>query len=613
MAGHDTSYPARFQALPVRPPGRSAKGYNRYLLVIGRNIGNYKVVRVLGEGGMGTVYLAEHPMIGKRVAVKMLRPDLGTDPGLVSRFFQEAKAVNEIRHPNIVDISDFGHTDDGIVYFVMELLEGRSLRDRLSESGPLPVEQAVATARQVIDALAAAHRVGIIHRDLKPDNIFLVTDTQVPGGIRAKLFDFGVAKLVGEKQAQVGHKTVDGAVVGTPYYMSPEQALCHEVGAAADIYAMGVVLYEMLTGQVPFRSEQLVLLLNAILKQPAPPPSVVRPEIPPWLDRLVLRCLEKDPEARPRSMEEVSAVLGAGMAELGGGETALGATMLAPAGAALTPGVVSQSTSIRASAAARTSAAQRAVAAAARTTASTQAAAAGAASSAGLRQAVGTAAASSASLRQAVRGGVARPGEGPGLVARVRDYLDTRRVQRVAVPLIVVSALVIVASIFLSSATKRPVTEIVPEVAPPPPQAPAHAAIRINSEPSGAEVIRLSDNRRLGTTPLVDIRLADGHEVNYRFHLPGYTDVQIPFQPSAAGRFEITATLSPVERRSDSHARGSAGAGRRGRRDKKQLVQHVAAPAPTATPVAAEPQPALQPATLPPLGERNPVRRLGRR
>jgi serine/threonine-protein kinase len=290
--------------------------------VIGRSIGNYKIARVLGEGGMGTVYLAEHPMIGKRVAVKMLRPDLGADPGLVSRFFQEAKAVNEIRHPNIVDISDFGHTDDGIVYFVMELMEGQSLRDRLT-AGPMPIDQTITVARQVIDALAAAHRVGIIHRDLKPDNIFLVNDAELPGGFRAKLFDFGVAKLLGDKQ-QVGHKTIDGAVVGTPFYMSPEQALCHDVGVSADIYAMGVVIYEMIAGTVPFHSEQLVLLLNAILKQPAPPPSRLRPSTPAWLDRLVLRCLEKDPEARPRSMEEINAVLAAGSAEMSGGEAALG-------------------------------------------------------------------------------------------------------------------------------------------------------------------------------------------------------------------------------------------------------------------------------------------------
>ena len=576
--------------------------------MIGRNIGNYKIVRVLGEGGMGTVYLAEHPMIGKRVAVKMLRPDLGTDPGLVSRFFQEAKAVNEIRHPNIVDISDFGHTDDGIVYFVMELLEGKSMRDRLSEYGPMPIEQAITTARQVIDALAAAHRVGIIHRDLKPDNIFLVADPQVPGAFRAKLFDFGVAKLVGDKQKQVSHKTIDGAVVGTPFYMSPEQALCHEVGAAADIYAMGVVMFEMLTAQVPFRSEQLVLLLNAILKQPAPPPSKLRPEIPPWLDRLVLRCLEKDPEARPRSMEEVSKVLGAGMTELGGGEAALGATMIAPAGTTPTPVVVPHASAVRATMA-RTAAAGRTVAAteaaAARTTA---------ARAADAVPADAPAAASSASLHAAtIRRGVARPGDAPGLARRVRDYLDTRRVQRVAVPLFLVTALVVVGTIFLSSKSQRPVTEIVPEVAPPPAPAPTHVALHLNSDPSGAEVIRLTDNRRLGTTPLVDIRLADGQEVNYRFHLAGHTDVQMPYHPTEAGKFEITATLTPNERHSDSYPRTSGSSSRHGRREKKQAEKHSAPAAltPTLAP-ATQPREVMQPATLPPLGDRNPVHRLGR-
>lgn len=549
---------------------------------------------------MGTVYLAEHPMIGKRVAVKMLRPDLGTDPGLVSRFFQEAKAVNEIRHPNIVDISDFGHTDDGIVYFVMELLEGKSLRDRLSDAGPLPIELVITTGRQVIDALAAAHRVGIVHRDLKPDNIFLVADTQVPGGLRAKLFDFGVAKLLGEKQNQVGHKTIDGAVVGTPFYMSPEQALCHEVGAAADIYAMGVVLYEMLTGQVPFRSEQLVLLLNAILKQTPAPPSQARAQVPPWLDRLVLRCLEKDPEARPRSMEEISATLGAGMSEMAHAEAALGATMIAPAGPA--PAPVEGPAAVRATVA-RTAVAQR-------LTAAPEAVAAR--PSTGSHAAVPPVSSSATARHAAIRGGVARAGEAPSLVARVREYLDTRRVQRVAVPLILVAAVVIVASIFLSSASKRPVTEMVPEVATVPPPAPAHAAIHLNSEPSGAEVIRLADNRRLGTTPLVDIRLADGTTVNYRFHLAGYTDVQMPVQAAAAGKFEVTASLSPVERRAEApHA--ASGASRHGHHERKVVAQSApvsSAPSAAPAPAAAAPREPLQPA-LPPLGDRNPVHRLG--
>jgi len=567
--------------------------------VIGRSIGNYKIVRVLGEGGMGTVYLAEHPMIGKRVAVKMLRPDLGTDPGLVSRFFQEAKAVNEIRHPNIVDISDFGHTEDGIVYFVMELMEGKSLRDRISEEGPMPIDLAVTFARQVIDALAAAHRVGIVHRDLKPDNIFLVADAQVPGGFRSKLFDFGVAKLLGDKQKQVGHKTIDGAVVGTPFYMSPEQALCHDVGAAADIYAMGVVMYEMVTGTVPFRSEQLVILLNAILKQPAPPPSRIRREIPPWLDRLILRCLEKDPEARPRTMEEVSAILSAGSAELSGSEAALGAnmmaTMLAPVG--LTPAPVA----VGSMGTARTQVPRQATAV--REHAAAQPAQPGKPES-------------SASLpRQTMfRGGTARPSEAVGLVTQVRAYLDTRRVQKVAIPLIVVLAGGIVASIFVSAAAKRPITEIVPEVAPPPLPQPSHASIHINSEPPGAEVFRLNDNRSLGTTPLVDIRPADGRQVNYRFRLAGHTDVQMPIQVVAPGKFELNASLTPTERKSDSSGRGQSGSGHHASRshDKKHpaMAAPAEAPAPRAVPVM-QPRETSSPSGLPPLGERNPVKRLG--
>jgi serine/threonine-protein kinase len=377
--------------------------------------------------------------------------------------------------------------------------------------------------------------------------------------------------------------------------MSPEQALCQDVGAAADIYAMGVVMYEMVTGKVPFQSEQLVLLLNAILKQPAPPPSRMRPDTPPWLDRLILRCLEKDPEARPRSMEEVGAILAAGSTDMSGSEVALGATMMATVG--LTPPPMA----IGHAAAARTSVARA-------PTAVGQVAAVG-------NTALPSKPSSATSLprQTAPRGGIARPSAPMGLVTQVRTYLDTRRVQRVAIPLIVFVAGGIVASIFVSSASKRPVTEIVPEVAPPPPPQPSHASIHLNSEPPGAEVVRLGDNRQLGTTPLVDIRPADGRQVRYRFHLAGFTDVQIPFQATAPGKFELMATLSSVERRSDSGGRAPAGSDRRARHghDKKP----AAAAAPTEAPRAAPITPAretLPPSALPPLGERNPVIRLGR-
>jgi tRNA A-37 threonylcarbamoyl transferase component Bud32 len=494
--------------------------------LIGRSIGNYKIVRAIGEGGMGTVYLAEHPMIGKRVAVKMLRPDLGTDPGLVSRFFQEARAVNEIRHPNIVDISDFGKTEDGIVYFVMELLEGRSLRDRLNAEGPLPIDDVATIGRQVCDALAAAHRVGIVHRDLKPDNIFLLADPT--GALRSKLFDFGVAKLLGEQEKQVGHKTIAGSVVGTPFYMSPEQALCQEVTAAADIYAMGVVMFEMVTGRVPFAAEQLVLLLNAILKEPAPPASQFRPDVPAFLDRLILRCLEKDPGARPRTMEEVVALLGAGAADLAGQSVAFGETIAVGPGLTVPRPTAARPTAMTArTSAPSTHATVRPQAILARTVAAAPAA-----------QANGDGASAAVA-----RGGSARDREVLALLGLARGWLNSPRVTRAAIPLVIVAAAVIVASVFMSTASAPSITREIVAEQPPPLPAPTHAAITLDSEPAGAEVTRINDGRLLGTTPLVDIRPVDGQQINYRFRLAGYTDVQMPFQITTGGSFEVKASL----------------------------------------------------------------------
>src|SRR3954469_11911527 len=210
--------------------------------MIGRRVGNYQIIRSLGEGGMGAVYMAEHPRIGKQVAIKVLHARLCADPGVVSRFFQEARGVNEIRHPNIVDIADFGETEDGVFYFVMELLSGRTLRERLSQGGALPVGEGLAIAQQVADALGAAHRVGIVHRDLKPDNIFLLDDSrkETPP---IKLFDFGIAKLL-RSEPSSPHRTAPGQVMGTLSYMAPEQMEGREVDARTDIYALGVVLYE---------------------------------------------------------------------------------------------------------------------------------------------------------------------------------------------------------------------------------------------------------------------------------------------------------------------------------------------------------------------------------
>ena len=573
--------------------------------MIGRSIGNYKIVRVIGEGGMGTVYLAEHPMIGKRVAVKMLRPDLGTDPGLVSRFFQEARAVNEIRHPNIVDISDFGKTEDGIVYLVMELLEGRSLRDRLNAEGALPLDEVVTICQQVCDALAAAHRVGIVHRDLKPDNIFLLTDPTQPSALRSKLFDFGVAKLLGEQDKQVGHKTIAGAVVGTPFYMSPEQALCQEVGAASDIYSMGVVMFEMVTGGVPFNAEQLVLLLNAILKQPAPPASQFRPEVPPFLDRLILRCLEKDPGARPQTMEEVIALLNAGAAELSGQSIAFGETMAAGPGLA-------KLTAPRASMARPTAIPARTSAPRSRTTATPQTAPVPIGETApALRTMV---ASDGASAGAAVgRRGSARQG-GAGLLGLARSWLNSPRVVRAAILLAILAAAVIVASVFMSSASAPSVTREIVAEQPPAPPTPSHAAITLDSEPTGAEVTRLNDGRLLGTTLLVDIRPVNGQQINYRFRLAGYTDVQIPFQLTTGGSFEVKANLELKTREPSRSV--SSGSSRKNARGKVKTAELAARPEPATLTPAAVPQPhydATTSSSLPPLNPSVRVRRIGGR
>ena len=565
--------------------------------MIGRNIGNYKIVRAIGEGGMGTVYLAEHPMIGKRVAVKMLRPDLGTDPGLVSRFFQEARAVNEIRHPNIVDISDFGKTEDGIVYFVMELLEGRSLRDRLNAEGPLPIDDVVTISRQVCDALAAAHRVGIVHRDLKPDNIFLLADPT--GALRSKLFDFGVAKLLGQQENQVGHKTIAGSVVGTPFYMSPEQALCQEVTAAADIYAMGVVMFEMVTSRVPFEAEQLVLLLNAILKQPAPPASQFRPDVPAFLDRLILRCLEKDPGARPRTMEEVVALLGAGAADLAGQSVAFGETIAAGPGLAnLARPTAARPTAITArTSAPSTRATVRPQAILARTVAAAPAA-----------QANGDGASA-----VVARGGIARQG-GAGLLGLARGWLNSPRVTKAAIPAVIVAAVIVVASVFMSTASAPSVTREIVAAQPPPLPAPTHVAITLNSDPVGAEVTRLNDGRLLGTTPVVDIRPVEQQQMNYRFRLAGYTEVQVPFLITTGGIFEVKATLEAKAREPGRSV--PSGSSRKASRDKAKKGQRVADTTPAAPAAAPAAQPhydASSSSTLPPLNPSVRVRRIGGR
>jgi eukaryotic-like serine/threonine-protein kinase len=221
-------------------------------LAAGTAIGEYVVEGKIGEGGMGVVYAATHPVIGKKAAIKVISHSLSRDTDAVQRFIQEARSVNTIRHINIVDVFAFGQLPDGRRYFVMEWLQGSSLAGRIA-GGPMPPFEAVEVLDQIADALEAAHEKGIVHRDLKPDNIFLV---DVRGGRQlVKLLDFGIAKLMDE--GGVINRTRTGMMMGTPGYMSPEQARGVRVDHRTDVYALGAIAFELLTGKLPFDGESV--------------------------------------------------------------------------------------------------------------------------------------------------------------------------------------------------------------------------------------------------------------------------------------------------------------------------------------------------------------------
>ena len=279
--------------------------------MIGKHINNYEVVSLLGEGGMGTVYLALHPIMGRKAAIKVLKPELARDESLVMRFFNEARAANAIRHPNIIDIIDVGLLpDDNVPYMLMEFLEGESLATRLDRVRPLSVSDAVEFASQTASALAAAHSKGIVHRDLKPDNLFLVPDEMVAGGERVKVLDFGIAKLRDDMRGS-SMKTRTGAIMGTASYMSPEQCqgLLEKLDHRTDVYALGIILYEMLCGGPPFVSEGFGdLIIMHVMKEPVPPQHK-NPAIPNEVNAAILKALAKSPDARFQSMLEFQAAL----------------------------------------------------------------------------------------------------------------------------------------------------------------------------------------------------------------------------------------------------------------------------------------------------------------
>jgi eukaryotic-like serine/threonine-protein kinase len=264
-------------------------------LAVGTDVGGYVVEFVLGQGGMGVVYAATHPLIGKRAAVKVLRPELSTDVRAVERFITEARSVNQIGHPNIVDIFAFGTLPDGRNYYVMDLLVGESLRTRIKRTGALHVSEAAHVVDEISSALIAAHSKGIIHRDLKPDNVFMMSAAgRWP---EVKLLDWGLAKLLSPTSK---FRTVTGALLGTPVYMSPEQARSADtVDVRTDIYSLGVIAYELLSGIAPFKRNTSMETLLAHAEEDVPPLAEKVPGLPDELIQLIEAMLGKEPDERP--------------------------------------------------------------------------------------------------------------------------------------------------------------------------------------------------------------------------------------------------------------------------------------------------------------------------
>jgi serine/threonine-protein kinase len=267
--------------------------------LVGQTVGNYNVVSVIGSGAMGEVYLAEHPQIGRRVAVKIMVPQYSANADVAARFMSEARAVNKINHPNIIQIFDFGTLQDGRLYYTMEYLEGVPLTNLVKDRAPVSLREAEELVHQIADALDAAHAVGIVHRDLKPDNIFV---KESANGRFLKVLDFGIAKLLDDGVGSQ-HRTSTGMIMGTPLYMAPEQAAgqTNLISPRTDIYALGVITYQLLSAHLPIEAPTTAQVLAKHITDLPTPLGDVAHGLPPAVCAVVEAALAKDPAQRPQS------------------------------------------------------------------------------------------------------------------------------------------------------------------------------------------------------------------------------------------------------------------------------------------------------------------------
>ncbi len=299
----DDDDPAFANTLP-EPESSEPPPPIRVDMYVGSTFDNrYVIDEPLREGGMGLVYKGTHKGIGKAVAIKVLREDMVSDPEMLKRFRNEARAVSLIESPHIIDITDYGILPDGARYYVMELLEGESLGDLLARTGPMHFAKLIHIAKQIAMGLGAAHKAGIIHRDLKPDNVMIIRFGQEETFV--KVLDFGIAKVASDSQKL----TKTGAVFGTPLYMSPEQAAGIELDQRTDIYALGVIMFEMAAGRVPFNAENVMAILSQHMYKAPPSLRSLVEDIPEALEAIIVRLLAKKPESRYGSMDELVADL----------------------------------------------------------------------------------------------------------------------------------------------------------------------------------------------------------------------------------------------------------------------------------------------------------------